>query len=155
LRTLFLAAALVQVKVLDRAFISARQLASQSKSDMLHHPERVSVACDQYCDTTGVLPPSQSASKTRVNALRLGKSWGGAWCDKAPLSPIRGNPTPTPPQRKSGLPDLPTMIRNPGWPGLRGEGNNPELGARLSNPIETCTSLIEPAARLPGGVPCA
>ena len=33
----------------------------------------------------------------------------------------RDAPIPTSPQRKSGLPDLRTILRNPGKPGLRGE----------------------------------
>jgi hypothetical protein len=36
-----------------------------------------------------------------------------------------GPPPLTPPHRKSGLPDLRTVMRNPGRPGFRGEGNTP------------------------------
>ncbi len=54
----------------------------------------------------------------------------------------RSTPTPTdlrsvdPPRRKSGLPDLRTTIRNPGKPGLRGEGaiavTAPDVAAELA-----------------------
>src|SRR6266436_1271592 len=38
-----------------------------------------------------------------------------------------GPPPLTPPHRKSGLPDLRTILRNPGKPGFRGEGNTSTL----------------------------
>jgi hypothetical protein len=40
-------------------------------------------------------------------------------------------PPPTPPRRKSGLPNLRTIIRNPGKPGLRGRGVHRERGTVL------------------------
>jgi hypothetical protein len=40
------------------------------------------------------------------------------------LSQISGPPTPDPSHRKSGLPDVRTMMRNPGRPGFRGEGEH-------------------------------
>src|SRR5712691_1196276 len=46
-------------------------------------------------------------------------------------------PPPTPPHRKSGLPDLRSIMRNPGKPGFRGEGSRPcsrrRAGARMAN----------------------
>jgi hypothetical protein len=47
------------------------------------------------------------------------------------LSQQQPPPPLTPPHRKSGLPDLRTIIRNPGKPGLRGEGNRPRRVAPL------------------------
>jgi hypothetical protein len=39
--------------------------------------------------------------------------------------PVSGPPPPTPPHRKSGLPDLRTLMPNPGKPGFGGEGSTP------------------------------
>jgi hypothetical protein len=39
----------------------------------------------------------------------------------------RTTPPPTPPYRKSGLPDLRTIRRDPGEPGLRGQGERTEI----------------------------
>src|SRR5215475_11068423 len=65
--------------------------------------------------TLGVLPPPLWG--------RVGEGGGSccARCAKQPPPPL------TPPQRKSGLPDLRTILRNPGKPGFRGEGNRPSV----------------------------
>ena len=55
-------------------------------------------------------------------------------------------PPPTPPHRKSGLPDLRTMMRNPGEPGFRGEGSTPRSRLALAHDQAQC-SRSTPRAR--------
>ena len=67
-------------------------------------------------------------------------------------------PPPTPPHRKSGLPDLGTIVRNPGGPGFRGGGeqNEQECSSRLAvtavNGEMGCVELrrqVDDSVRLP------
>src|SRR5215469_12439558 len=55
-------------------------------------------------------------------------------------------PSPTLPQRKSGLPDLRTIRRDPGKPGARGGGSTPNV--RQQQLVARLASLAEPRERV-------
>jgi branched-chain amino acid transport system permease protein len=63
-------------------------------------------------------PQTRSAPSPLVGE---GGEGGGAGSDAG--ARVSGPPSPTPPHRKSGLPDLRTQMPNPGEPGFGGEGS--------------------------------
>src|SRR5258708_11255185 len=67
----------------------------------------------------------QSATSTALfpSPLWGGVRGGGRAVVHSDAFSITATPLPTLPHRKSGLPDLRTLTRNPGKPGLRGGGS--------------------------------
>ena len=59
-------------------------------------------------------------------------------------------PPPTPPHRKSGLPDLRTHARNPGKPGFRGEGSTPSVRYLHVEPKRICARRSMATAKTRG-----
>src|SRR5260370_35118996 len=84
----------------DMLASALEQLAIRARSNVLGA---------QRCCGLGALP----------SPLRGGVGGGGREME-APASPNSPPPTPALPPRKSGMPNLATIVRNPGKPGLRG-----------------------------------